>query len=65
MVNMDRFHMVMHLTTLCTPCLAIILVSHTCIIVISHAEPGHEEPLEPAPVEGGNYEQDPGKPWYI
>jgi hypothetical protein len=55
---MDRLCMIMHLTTLCTPCIAIILVSHTCIFAIDHAEPGHEEPLELAPVEDGNYEQD-------
>jgi hypothetical protein len=59
---MDRLSMVMHLTTLCAPCIAIMLVSHTCIIAIGHAEPGHEEPPEPAPVEGGNYEQDQASP---
>jgi hypothetical protein len=30
--------------------------------VIDHAEHGLEEPLEPAPVEAGNCEQDQGKP---
>jgi hypothetical protein len=55
---MDRLSMIMHLTTLYAPCITSILVSHTCIIAIDHAEPGHEEPPELAPVEGGNYEQD-------
>jgi hypothetical protein len=59
---MDRLCMIMHLTTICTPCIAIMLVSHTCIFAIEHAEPGHEEPPEPAPVEGGDYEQDQDKP---
>jgi hypothetical protein len=59
---MDRLCMIMHLTTLCTPCIAILLVCYTCIIVIYHVEPGHEEPPEPAPVEGGNDEQDQDKP---
>jgi hypothetical protein len=62
---MDRLCMVMHLTTLGTPCIAIILVSHTCIFAIDHAEPGHEDLQEPAPVEAGNHEQDQGKPQCI
>jgi hypothetical protein len=37
------------------------LVSHTCIFAIEQAEQGREEPPEPAPVEGGDYEQDQGK----
>jgi hypothetical protein len=57
--------MIMHLTTLCTPCIAFMLVSHMCIIVIGLEEQGHAEPPEPAPVEGGDYEQDQGKPWCI
>jgi hypothetical protein len=59
---MGRLCMIMHLTTLCISCIAIILVSHTYIFVIDHTEPGHEEPPKPAPVEGGNYEQDQTKP---
>jgi hypothetical protein len=62
---MDRLCMIMHLTILCTPCITIMLVSHTCIFVIDYAEPGHEESLKPAPVEAGNYEQDQGKPQCI
>jgi hypothetical protein len=54
--------MIMHLTTLCTPCIAFMLVSHTFIIVIGHEEQGPEETPEPAPVEAGNYEQDQGNP---
>jgi hypothetical protein len=37
------------------------LVSHTCILVIGHAEQGPEETPEPAPVEDVNLEQDQGK----
>jgi hypothetical protein len=44
------------------PCIAFILVSHTYIIAIGHVEQGPEETSETAPVEGGNYEQDQGKP---
>jgi hypothetical protein len=58
---MDRLCMIMHLTTLCTPCITIILVSHTCMFVIDHAEQGPEEPPELAQVEGINLEQDQGK----
>jgi hypothetical protein len=57
--------MTMHLLTLCTPCIAFMLVAHTCIIVIGHEEKGLEEPLEPALVEDGNHEQDQCKPWSI
>jgi hypothetical protein len=38
------------------------LVSRICIFVIDHVEQGRAEPLEPAPVEGADYEQDQGKP---
>jgi hypothetical protein len=47
--------------TLCTPCIAFILVSHTCIFVIGHAEQRPEKMPEPAHVEGVNPEQDQGK----
>jgi hypothetical protein len=43
--------MIMHLTTLCTPCIAFMLVSHTCIIAIGHEEQGPEEIPEPGLVE--------------
>jgi hypothetical protein len=47
-------------TTLCTICIAFMLLSHTYIIVIGHAEQGPEEPSEPTQVEGVNPEQDQG-----
>jgi hypothetical protein len=49
--------MIMHLTTLCVPCIAFMLVAHTCIIVIGHEEQGLKEPPESAPVEAGNHEE--------
>jgi hypothetical protein len=54
--------MIMQHSTLCTPCIAFMLVSRACIFVIDNAEQGHEEPLEPAQVEGINTEQGQGKP---
>jgi hypothetical protein len=62
---MDRLCMIKHVTTLCTPCIAIMLVPHTCMFVIDHAEQGPEEPPEPAQVKGANPEQDQGKPQCI
>jgi hypothetical protein len=59
---MDKLCMIMQHTILCTPCIAFMLVSHTSIFVIDHAEQGCEEPPEPAPVEGANCEQDQGEP---
>jgi hypothetical protein len=59
---MDRLCMIMHLTTLCTPCIAIMLASHTYIIAIGHTGQGPEETPEPAQAEGVNHEQDQGKP---
>jgi hypothetical protein len=55
-VSMCRLCMIMHLPTLCTPYIAFMLVTHTCIIVIGHVEQGHEELPEPAPIEAGNHE---------
>jgi hypothetical protein len=43
----------MHLTTLCTPCITIMLVSHTYIFVIDNAEQGPKEMPEPAQVNYG------------
>jgi hypothetical protein len=60
--NMGKLCMIMHLTTLCTPCIAFMLVAHTCIITIGHEEQGLKQSSEPAPVEAGNYAQDQGKP---
>jgi hypothetical protein len=49
--------MIMQHVILCTPCIAFMLVSHTCIFAIDHAEQGHEEPSESAQVEGTYSEQ--------
>jgi hypothetical protein len=59
---MVQLHMIMHRIIFYTPCIAFMLVSHTYIFVINHAEQGHEEPTEPAPVEGANIEHEQGKP---
>jgi hypothetical protein len=57
---MGKLCMIMHSTTLCTPCIAFMSVAQTCIIAIGHEEQGLEEPSEPAPIEASNYEQDQG-----
>jgi hypothetical protein len=44
------------------PCIAFMLVSHSCIFVIDHVEQERAEPPEPAPVEDADYEKDQGKP---
>jgi hypothetical protein len=62
---MDKLCISMHLTACCTPCLAFMLVAHTCTFAIDHVEQGRVEPLKPAPVGGVDYEQDQGKPWCI
>jgi hypothetical protein len=59
---MVEFLTIMQHITLCIPCIAFILMSHTCIFLIDHVEQGHEEPSEPALVEDANPEQDQGKP---
>jgi hypothetical protein len=59
---MVKLIMIMHHVTLCTPCITFMLVSHTYIFAIDHAEQGHEEPPEPSQVEGANSEQYQGKP---
>jgi hypothetical protein len=61
---MDRLCMIMHTTTICTPCITFMLVFYTCIIVIGHMGQGPEKMPEPA-LEGSNYEQDKGKPQCI
>jgi hypothetical protein len=58
---MGKLCLIMQHATLCTPCIAFMLVSHTCVFAIGHAEQRLEEMLEPAPVEGINPEQDQGK----
>jgi hypothetical protein len=64
---MVKLLLIMQYITLCTSYIAFILVSHGCIFVIDHAEQGHEEPPEPAQVEGANseQEQEQGKLRYI
>jgi hypothetical protein len=59
---MVKLLMIMQHITLCTPCIAFMLVSHTCIFTIDHAEQGHEEPPKPTQVEGANTKQEQGKP---
>jgi hypothetical protein len=51
---MGRLCIIMQHTTLCTPCIVIMLVSHTYILVIGHTEQEPEETPEPALVEGVN-----------
>jgi hypothetical protein len=60
---MDKVLIIMQHIILCTPCIAFMLVSHTCIFVIDHVEQGHEESPEPAQIEDANTEQEQGKPW--
>jgi hypothetical protein len=62
---MAKVLMVTQHITLCTQCIAFMLVSHTCIFAIDHAEQGPKEPLEPAQVDDTNTEQEQGKPRYI
>jgi hypothetical protein len=59
---MVKLLMIMQHVTLCTPCIAFMLMSHTYIFAIDHTEQGHEEPSKPAQVKGANSEQDQGKP---
>jgi hypothetical protein len=59
---MVKLCMSMKHTTLCTPCIAFILASHTCTFTIDHAEHGRVEPPKAAPVEDAEYEQDQDKP---
>jgi hypothetical protein len=53
---------IMHDIALCTPCIAIMLESHTCTFVLHPVEPKPEEQQELAPVEDANPEQDQCKP---
>jgi hypothetical protein len=54
--------MIMHHIALCTPYIAFMLVSHTCIFVIDPVEQELEELQELAPTEEANPEQEQGKP---
>jgi hypothetical protein len=58
---MVKLIMFMQHSTLLHPMYSFMLVSHTYTFAIDHAEQGHEEPPEPAQVEGINTEQDQGK----
>jgi hypothetical protein len=57
----------MHHIALCTPCIALLLVSDTCALALDPAEHGPEEPQEPAQAEEPNsdQEQEQGKPQCI
>jgi hypothetical protein len=48
-----------------TQCITFMLVSHTCIFIIDHAEQGREEQPPLAQVEDANTESEQGKPLYI
>jgi hypothetical protein len=45
---MGKLCIIMQHITLCTPCIAFMLVSQMCIFAIGHVEQGPEETLEPA-----------------
>jgi hypothetical protein len=62
---MDRVLMIIQHIILCTPCITLLLVSHTYTFVIDHAEQGPKEPPKPTQVEDANPEQEQGKPQYI
>jgi hypothetical protein len=59
---MSKILMIMQHMALCTPCIAFVLVSHTCIFAIDPVEPELKELQEPAPAEETNVEQKQGKP---
>jgi hypothetical protein len=59
---MVKVLMIMLHIILCTLCIVFMLVYHTYIFAVGHAELGHEEPPEPAQVEGANTEQEQDKP---
>jgi hypothetical protein len=60
-----KLRVIMQHITLCTSCIAFMLVSHTCIFTIEHAEQGLKETSELAQVEDVNPKQDQGKPGCI
>jgi hypothetical protein len=53
---MGKLCLSMHLITLCTPCVALVSMAHTCIFVIDYAEHGLKEPPKLAPVDIADYE---------
>jgi hypothetical protein len=54
--------MIMQHIALFTPCIAFILVSHTCVFAINPVEQELEELHEPAPAEEANPEQEQARP---
>jgi hypothetical protein len=58
---MSKLCISMHFTARCTPCIAFMLGAHSCTFAIEHMEQRRVDPLEPAPVETVDYEQDQGK----
>jgi hypothetical protein len=59
---MGKLCIIMQHTNLCIPYIAFMLVSHTCIFVIDHAEQGRAEPPEPAPIESAYYKKTMARP---
>jgi hypothetical protein len=57
--------MIIQYIALCIPCIAFMLVSHTCIFLIDPVVQELEELQEPAPAEEANPEQEKEKPRYI
>jgi hypothetical protein len=59
----------MHYIVLCTTCIALLLVSHTCALALDLTEHRPEEPQERAQSEEPNpeqeQEQEQGKPRWI
>jgi hypothetical protein len=53
---MVKLLMIMQHIILCILCITFMLVSHTCIFTIDHAEQEHEEQPKLAQVEGANSE---------
>jgi hypothetical protein len=53
---MLRLLLLMHHIALCTPCITLLLVSHTCILAIDPTEHEPEELQEPAQAEETNPE---------
>jgi hypothetical protein len=58
---MVKVLLIMHHVALCTPCITLLLVSHTCVFMIDPSEQELEEVQEPAPAEKANLEQEKGK----
>jgi hypothetical protein len=59
---MSRILLILHHIALCTPCITLLLVSHTYIFVIDPTEQEPEESQEAAQAEETNPKQEQGKP---